>query len=178
MVIANTRSGHVLLSIVFTMGHGHAWCSYYLWFIIFGALCAYKIFNYSGKFWLEIKLKQKRHRSLAKQINNKYKEIINKNAAWFWFINPFLATAVLLYPLKTSKNLWCRDAFSGYRKWPVAWNGLMRMFLDDCEKLWHSCGLFPSPTYKVTKATTGKIWNIYKILYDTARFRECPNWDK
>ena len=40
----------------------------------------------------------------------------------------FRATGLFLYLLKTSKTLWCYDAFRGYRKRPVAWNRLIRKF--------------------------------------------------
>ena len=44
---------------------------------------------------------------------------------WFiLFVNPFHATGVILYPLKTSENLWFSDIFRGYRERPVTWNGL------------------------------------------------------
>ena len=39
-------------------------------------------------------------------------------------INPFRAINHFLYPLKTSENLWFSDAIRGYRKKPMAWNGL------------------------------------------------------
>ena len=42
---------------------------------------------------------------------------------------PFYATGLFLYPLKTSKNLWLSDVFRGYRKRPVAWNGLVELGL-------------------------------------------------
>ena len=35
-------------------------------------------------------------------------------------INPFRATDLFLYPLKTSENLWISDVFRGYRKIPVS----------------------------------------------------------
>ena len=44
---------------------------------------------------------------------------------FFWkLFNPFHATGLFLYPLKTSKNLRFSDVFRGYRKRPMAWNGL------------------------------------------------------
>ena len=39
-------------------------------------------------------------------------------------INSFHATGLFRCPLKTSENLWFSDVFRGYRKRPVAWNGL------------------------------------------------------
>ena len=49
---------------------------------------------------------------------------------WFiLFVNPFHVTGVILYPLKTSENLWFSDIFRGYRKRPVAWNGLTQIRL-------------------------------------------------
>ena len=43
--------------------------------------------------------------------------------------NPFHTTSLFLYPLKTSKNLCFSDVFRGYRKRPVAWNGLRNVIL-------------------------------------------------
>ena len=40
------------------------------------------------------------------------------------FINPYYATDLVWYPLKTSENLWFSDVFRGYQKRLVAWNGL------------------------------------------------------
>ena len=40
-------------------------------------------------------------------------------------LNPFHATGLFLYLLKTSENLWFSDTFREYRKRPVAWSGLM-----------------------------------------------------
>ena len=40
-------------------------------------------------------------------------------------INPFHAAGLFLYLLKTSENIWFSDVFRGYRKRPVAWNGLV-----------------------------------------------------
>ena len=40
-------------------------------------------------------------------------------------INPFHATGLFLYPLETSENLSLSDDFRGYRKRPVALNGLI-----------------------------------------------------
>ena len=41
---------------------------------------------------------------------------------------------LFLYPLKTSEILWF-SVFKGYRKTPVASNGLKRVDDDDCSKL-------------------------------------------
>ena len=41
-----------------------------------------------------------------------------------WGINPFHATDLFWYPLKTSENLWLSDVFRGYQERSVAWNGL------------------------------------------------------
>ena len=45
------------------------------------------------------------------------------------FINPFHATDLFWYPLKTSENLWFSDVFRGYQKRSVAWNELMGKFV-------------------------------------------------
>ena len=39
-------------------------------------------------------------------------------------VNPFHATDLFIYPLKTSENLWFSDVFRGNIKRPVAWYGL------------------------------------------------------
>ena len=44
-------------------------------------------------------------------------------------INSLRTTGLFLYPLKTSKNLWFSDIFLGYRKRPLAWDGLMFFLL-------------------------------------------------
>ena len=44
-------------------------------------------------------------------------------------INPYHATGPFLYSLKTLENLCFSDVFRGYRKRPVACNGLMKLFL-------------------------------------------------
>ena len=41
-----------------------------------------------------------------------------------WVVNPFYATDLFRYPLKTSKNQRFCDVFRGYRKRSVAWNEL------------------------------------------------------
>ena len=48
------------------------------------------------------------------------------------YLNPFHATGFFWYPLKTSENLWFSDVFRGYRKRPVAWNGLIRKSIKVC----------------------------------------------
>ena len=40
-------------------------------------------------------------------------------------LNLFHATDLFLYLLKKSENIWFSGVFRGYRKRPVAWNGLM-----------------------------------------------------
>ena len=40
-------------------------------------------------------------------------------------LNLFYATGLFLYLLKKSENIWFSAVFRGYRKRPVAWNGLM-----------------------------------------------------
>ena len=43
--------------------------------------------------------------------------------------NPLHDKGLFLYPLKTSENLCFSDVFRGYRKRPVAWYGLMNIYL-------------------------------------------------
>ena len=46
---------------------------------------------------------------------------------WSWIhekVNPFHATDLFSYPLKTSENQRFSDVFRGYQKRSVAWNGL------------------------------------------------------
>ena len=42
------------------------------------------------------------------------------------YINPFHTTGLFLYSLKTSENLWFSDVSRGFRKRPVARNGLKK----------------------------------------------------
>ena len=48
----------------------------------------------------------------------KWKKIVSN------LFNPFQATGLFLYPLKTSGNQRFSDVFRGYKKRPVAWNEL------------------------------------------------------
>ena len=48
-----------------------------------------------------------------------------RTRVWQLLFNPFHATGLFLYFLKTSENLWFSNAFRGYRNRPLAWNGLM-----------------------------------------------------
>ena len=57
-------------------------------------------------------------------------DLLNKTIDWFLYggafvVNPFDATGLFLYPLKTSENQRFSDLLRGYRKRPVVWNGLM-----------------------------------------------------
>ena len=45
------------------------------------------------------------------------------------FFNPFHATDLFWYPLKTSENVWFSDVFKGYQKGSVAWNGLSSIYV-------------------------------------------------
>ena len=44
------------------------------------------------------------------------------------YINPFHATGLFRYPLKTSEKQRFSDVFRGYRKRPATWNGLILCF--------------------------------------------------
>ena len=50
------------------------------------------------------------------KMTNGMKQVINL----YLLLNPFQATCLFLYPLKTSKNLWVPDVFKGYTMGPVA----------------------------------------------------------
>ena len=65
----------------------------------------------------------------------------------FEIINPFHATDLFRYPLKTSENLWFSDVFGGYQKRPVAWNGLIAILdkLLNLLNLFHATNLFWYP---------------------------------
>ena len=45
---------------------------------------------------------------------------------------PFYTTGLFLYPLKAWESLRFSDVFRGYRKRPVAWNGLARNWTNLC----------------------------------------------
>ena len=55
--------------------------------------------------------------------------------------NLFRATGLFPYPLKTSGNQRFSDVFRGYRKRPVAWNGLTFLNTDIKQNLLNSKGL-------------------------------------
>ena len=48
---------------------------------------------------------------------------MSQNLCFADVFNPFHATGIFRYTLKTSEHLWF-SVFRGYRKRPVAWNGL------------------------------------------------------
>ena len=48
----------------------------------------------------------------------------------FMLINPFHATGLFLFPLKTSENQRFSNILRGYRKRPVSWNGLRTWYLN------------------------------------------------
>ena len=54
-------------------------------------------------------------------------------------INPFIATMIFLYPLKTSENQRFSDVFRGYRKRQVAWNELISSSVN-IKKCIENCG--------------------------------------
>ena len=43
-------------------------------------------------------------------------------------LSPFHTTGLSRYPLKNLENVWFSDVFMGYRKRPVAGNGLMGFY--------------------------------------------------
>ena len=45
-------------------------------------------------------------------------------------IHSFQANIVFLYPLKTLENQMFSDAFRGYRKGKLAWNGLLSLKIE------------------------------------------------
>ena len=64
-----------------------------------------------------------------KEHNNKVKVVITT-----FIINPFQATLLFLYSLKTSQNLRFSAVFRGYKKGAVAWNGLNGMHEKELSK--------------------------------------------
>ena len=61
--------------------------------------------------------------------------------------NPLHTTDISLYPLKTSGYLWFSDVFKGYRKRPVASNGLIGL-RDEYEKQKAQLNLFQGKTQR------------------------------
>ena len=53
---------------------------------------------------------------------------------WAQIFNPFYVPGLFLYFLKTSKNFWFSGVFRGYRKRPVAWNGLIVSFVANSQE--------------------------------------------
>ena len=67
---------------------------------------------------------------------------LNLLRRYIFCVNPFHATDLVWYPLKTSENLWVSDIFRGYQKRSVAWNGLSHHI---CLKFQHR--YWQSPKY-------------------------------
>ena len=76
------------------------------------------------------------------------------------YFNPFQATGLFLYPMTTSKNFWFSDVFRGYKKRPVAWNGLTDYWdkSNDWDKSFHR-----NPLILFILATTAL--NVLKIVF-------------
>ena len=64
------------------------------------------------------------------------------------YINPFHATGLFRYPLKTSEKQRFSDVFRGYRKRPAAWNGLILCFWKLLILRRNQKGFLLSPVYK------------------------------
>ena len=56
----------------------------------------------------------------------------------YFFFNPFQGIDFFLYALKASENQRFSDVFSGYRKRPVAWNGLKIPVILSLQEMFHS----------------------------------------
>ena len=54
----------------------------------------------------------------------------------FFFLYPFHPTGLYLYLLKKSENLWFSNFFRGYRKRPMAWNGLVGIHSSHFTQSW------------------------------------------
>ena len=50
-------------------------------------------------------------------------------------VNPFLANAPILYPLKTAENFWFSGVFRGYKMETLARNGLMEFAIRTIETI-------------------------------------------
>ena len=81
-------------------------------------------------------------------------------------INPFLANALFLYPLKRSKNLWFCNIFRRYRKRPMTWNGSITIFRSSRSQMF-----FKIPVLKSLLQNTsgGCFW----IFFDEIFWRHC-----
>ena len=86
------------------------------------------------------------------------------------WINPFHATCPFRYSLKT-ENLWFSDVFRGYRKRPVAWNGLINFFSPwnislKSISLRHDCKFAENNIYGVIQE-----WNVRMKFFNRFTFR-------
>ena len=84
--------------------------------------------------------------------------------------NPFHATDLFWYALKTSENLWFSDVFSGHQKRSVAWNGLNILNYN-----WNTCSsnenLFQ---YRATRSTIKTNGSLRKCNILTSHLRYYP----
>ena len=74
-----------------------------------------KLAHYTKKSWYTFPFRGFELQKFSSQLQNR--------TSWMK-INPFHATDLFWYPLKTSENLWLSDVFTGYQERSVAWNGL------------------------------------------------------
>ena len=73
---------------------------------------------------------------------------ISKIGLFAKIVNPFHATGLFRYPLKTSEKQRFSDVFRGYRKRPAAWNGLILCFWKLLILRRNQKGFLLSPVYK------------------------------
>ena len=92
-------------------------------------------------------------------------------------INPFHATDILWYPLKISGNQWLADDFRGYQIRSVAWNGLIKNYVNSWQtKLTNTKGTIL--IFSVWFVKNNALWLLFTLipheLYSTVRlFKWC-----
>ena len=84
-------------------------------------------------------------------------------------VNPFHATDLFRWPLKTSENQRFSDVFRGYQKWSVVWNGLITIetTLNLKKPVLFTCNAFHIGTKYCRKRS-----NIYQNNLVNARQRQ------
>ena len=101
-------------------------------------------------------------------------DLPSKSIDWFLYdrdlrherVKPLHFTAIILYPLKTSKKLLVFFVFRGYRKRAITRNGLQTALIDICESL-----LFKISNKKGSTKTNNHCKSILERISPNSKYR-------
>ena len=78
------------------------------------------------------------------------------------FLNPFNVTGLFLYPLKTSEKQKLFHGFRGYRKIPIAWNGLRVCKDSKVPGEWDKLKAYLTHTRPLQFGAIYKVWKTWQ----------------